>query len=67
MKDFFNNILRYPKFLALITAGVLSYLIQPIVPLLKRPITAIALLIALGSGFVGVSLVLRAMLGLDAL
>ncbi|CAN1208931.1 DUF751 domain-containing protein [Tumidithrix helvetica PCC 7403] len=67
MKNFFNNLLRYPKFLALITAGVLSIVIQPIVPLLKRPLTAIVLIIALVSGFIGVSLVLRAMLGLDAI
>ncbi|MEE3715868.1 DUF751 family protein [Tumidithrix elongata RA019] len=67
MKNFFNNLLRYPKFLALITAGVLSIVIQPLVPLLKRPLTAIVLIVALVSGFIGVSLVLRAMLGLDAI
>ncbi len=67
MKDLIQNILRYPKFLALITAGVLSVVIAPFIPLFKRPTTAIALLIAVGSGFVGVTLVLRAMLGLDTL
>lgn len=65
MKNFIQNLLRYPKFLALITGGVLSVVIAPIIPLFRQPITAIAMITALVSGFVGVSLVLRAMLGLD--
>ncbi len=67
MKDFIQNILRYPKFLLLISAGVLSVVIAPLIPLLKRPTTAAALGIFLVSGFVGVTLVLRGMLGLDTL
>jgi hypothetical protein len=65
MKNFIQNLLRYPKFLALIIGGVLSVVIAPIVPLLKQPVTAIAMITAIVSGFIGVSLVLRAMLGLD--
>lgn len=65
MKNFIQNLLRYPLFLALIIGGVLSVVIAPIIPLLKKPITAIALITAIVSGFIGVSLVLRAMLGLD--
>lgn len=65
MKNFLQNLLRYPKFLALITGGVLSVVIAPIIPLFRQPVTAIAMVTALVSGFVGVSLVLRAMLGLD--
>jgi hypothetical protein len=65
MKNFILNLLRYPKFLALITGGVLSVVVAPIVPLLKKPVTAIAMIAAIVSGFIGVSLVLRAMLGLD--
>jgi hypothetical protein len=67
MKDFIQNILRYPKFLLLISAGVLSIVIAPLIPLLKRPATAAALGVFLVSGFVGVTLVLRGMLGLDTL
>jgi hypothetical protein len=66
MKNFIQNLLRYPKFLALITGGVLSVVIAPLIPLLKKPVTAIAMITVLVSGFIGVSLVLRAMLGLDA-
>jgi type II secretory pathway component PulF len=65
MKNFIQNLLRYPKFLALITGGVLSVVIAPIIPLLQKPVTAIATISAIVSGFIGVSLVLRAMLGLD--
>ncbi len=65
MKDFLENVLRYPKFLVLITAGVLSVALKPLVDLWRRPITAIALVIGSISSLVGLSLVLRAMLGLD--
>ena len=65
MKNFIQNLLRYPQFLALIIGGDLSVVIAPIIPLLKKPITAIAMISAIVSGFIGVSLVLRAMLGLD--
>lgn len=65
MKNFILNLLRYPKFLVLIIGGVLSLVIAPIIPLLKKPVTAIAMITAIVSGFIGVSLVLRAMLGLD--
>ena len=65
MKNFIQNLLRYPKFLALITGGVLSVVIAPIIPLLQKPVTAIAMISAIVSGFIGVSLVLRAMLGID--
>lgn len=65
MKNFIQNLLRYPTFLVLITGGVLSVVIAPIIPLLKKPLTAIAMITAVVSGFIGVSLILRAMLGLD--
>ena len=65
MKNFILNLLRYPKFLILIIGGVLSVVIAPIIPLLQKPVTAIAMITAIVSGFIGVSLVLRAMLGLD--
>ncbi|WP_055073617.1 DUF751 family protein [Pseudanabaena sp. 'Roaring Creek'] len=65
MKNFIQNLLRYPQFLVLIIGGVLSVAIAPIIPLLKKPVTAIAMIAAIVSGFIGVSLVLRAMLGLD--
>ncbi|MFM7600249.1 MAG: DUF751 domain-containing protein [Pseudanabaena sp.] len=65
MKNFIQNLLRYPQFLVLIIGGVLSVVIAPIIPLFRKPVTAIAMVSAIISGFIGVSLVLRAMLGLD--
>jgi len=65
MKNFILNLLRYPKFLALIIGGILSIVIAPILSLLQKPVTAIAMITAIVSGFIGVSLVLRAMLGID--
>ncbi|MFN3926510.1 MAG: DUF751 family protein [Pseudanabaenaceae cyanobacterium] len=67
MQDFFRNVLSYPKFLLLISAGVLSLVFKPVMPLLQRPITAIALISAVVSASIGITLVLRAMLGLDTL
>ncbi len=64
MKEFLSNVLRYPKFLLLISAGVLSVLFKPVLPLLQRPITAIALITAIISAAIGLVLVLRAMLGM---
>jgi len=65
MKNFIQNLLRYPQFLVLIIGGVLSVVIAPIIQLFRKPVTAIAMVSAIISGFIGVSLVLRAMLGLD--
>jgi uncharacterized membrane protein YjjP (DUF1212 family) len=64
MKELLSNVLRYPKFLLLISVGALSLLFKPLLPLLQRPITAIALITALISAAIGLVLVLRAMLGM---
>jgi uncharacterized membrane protein YjjP (DUF1212 family) len=65
MKEFLDNLSRFPKFLAIISLGVLSSFFAPVVPLLKRPTTAIALVILLVAGFMTLSFTLRAMLGYD--
>lgn len=67
MKNFVENILRYGRFLISIVLGVVLFSIKPLLSLMQRPITAIALIIALVSSFISLTLVLRAMLGLDAL
>ncbi|HEY9735573.1 MAG TPA: DUF751 family protein [Trichocoleus sp.] len=67
MKEFFENaVLRYPRYLISITLGILFNAVQPLVPLLKRPTTAIALISAVIAGFLFLSFTLRAMLGLSA-
>jgi len=64
MKDFFDNISRYPRYLISITLGVLYGAVQPLVPLLQRPTTAIALIGAVVAGFLFLTFTLRAMLEL---
>ncbi len=66
MKAFFVNVLRYGQFLIGIVLGIAAFAVQPLLPLLRRPVTAVPLVVAIASAFVGVVLVLRAMLGLDA-
>jgi Protein of unknown function (DUF751) len=65
MKDFLDNISQYPKFLAIITLGILSSLFSPLYPFFRNPVTAIASVVALVAAFVTLSLTLRAMLGYD--
>jgi hypothetical protein len=61
--DFWQNVLRYPKYFITIGVGIFLSIFGWLVPLLKRPITAIAVIgFLLGTVFF-VSLTLRAMLG----
>lgn len=64
MKDFFDNVSRYPRYFISFTLGVFFNAVQPLVPLLKRPSTAIALIGAAVAGFLFLTFTLRAMLGL---
>jgi hypothetical protein len=65
MQDFFDNISRYPKYFISFTLGIFFNAIQPLVPLFKRPTTAIALVGIAVSVFVFLTFTLRAMLGLS--
>ncbi|MBD0334031.1 MAG: DUF751 family protein [Cyanobacteria bacterium Co-bin13] len=65
MKEFFENVVRYPRYLISFTLGILFNAIQPLIPLLKRPTTAVALIGALVAGFLFLTFTLRAMLGLN--
>ncbi|MBF2037369.1 MAG: DUF751 family protein, partial [Leptolyngbyaceae cyanobacterium T60_A2020_046] len=60
------NVARYPRFLISFTLGILYNAFEPLMPLLKRPTTAIALVGAVIATFVFLSVTLRAMLGLSA-
>ncbi len=62
---FWENIFRYPRYFITTLLGVLLNLFAPMAPLLKRPVTVIALIGILVSSLVFVSLTLRAMLGLN--
>jgi type II secretory pathway component PulF len=64
MQEFFTNVSRYPRYLITFSLGVLFSLFSPLLPLFKRPSTAIASISFLIAAFVGLSFTLRAMLGL---
>ncbi len=63
---FWNNVLRYIRYFVTTLLGVLLSTFSPLAPLLKRPVTLIALLGFFAGGLVFVTLTLRAMLGLSA-
>lgn len=63
VEEFWDNMRRYALYALTVSTGMAYTVIQPIVELLKNPITAILILIVIGgSGFV-VSQVLTAMVG----
>ena len=64
MKEFFENLSRYPRFLIGLILGIFLTFLERFKPLLKNPVTAIAIV----GGFTGILafffFTLRAMLGL---
>jgi len=65
MKDFWDNVSRYPRYMITITLGIFFFLFERLKPLLARPLTAIALMGILIGGFFFIAFTLRAMLGLN--
>ncbi len=61
MREFFVNVTRYPRYLIAFTLGVINSVAEPLAKRRSNPVTAIALVGALISGFITLSLVLRAM------
>jgi hypothetical protein len=66
MKDFFENVSRYPRYLISFSLGIFFFLFERLKPLLNRPVTAIALLGLLVGAFIVTYFTLEAMLGLNA-
>ena len=66
MQDFFTNVSRYPRYLVSVSLGILYTLISPLLPLFKRPSTAIAAVALLVAAFMFLTFTLQAMLGLQA-
>jgi len=64
MQEFFDNVSRYPRYLISFNYGIFYNAIEPLVPLLKKPSTAILLISAVIAAFMGLTFTLRAMLGL---
>jgi membrane protein insertase Oxa1/YidC/SpoIIIJ len=65
MQEFFENVFRYPRYLIALVLGVFWNFLEPILPMLKRPTTAIALVGLLISVLVFLTFTLQAMLGLS--
>jgi hypothetical protein len=66
MQDFLINVSRYPRYLVAITLGIFLAAASPLVPLFRRPSTAIATTALLIASFLFFALTLRAMLGFNA-
>ncbi|MCP9932233.1 DUF751 family protein [Cyanobium sp. AMD-g] len=64
MKEFFVNVTRYPRYLIAFSLGVFNSVFEPLARRRSNPVTAVALVGALISGMVSLSLVLRAMVQL---
>jgi hypothetical protein len=61
MREFFLNVTRYPRYLVAFTLGVMNSVAEPLARRRSNHVTAVALIGALISGFISLSLVLRAM------
>ncbi len=64
MGEFLDNLGRYPRFLISVSLGIFFALFERLKPLLKNPLTAIALLGMLLGSLALVFFTLRAMLGI---
>jgi hypothetical protein len=64
---FWDNVFRYPRYLVTIVLGLLVNTLEPFKPLLKRPVTLVALVGLLLGGMFFLTLTLRAMLGLSTI
>ena len=61
MREFLQNVIRYPRYLVAFSLGILQTLVQPLLGRGVPPVTAVALVGALFSGLMCLLLVLRAM------
>ncbi|MBE9004085.1 DUF751 family protein [Fortiea sp. LEGE XX443] len=64
---FWDNVFRYPRYLITILVGLLVNTFEPLMPLLKRPVTLVAVVGLLLGSLAFVTLTLRAMLGLSTI
>ena len=64
MQDLLNTVSKYPKLLFSVMVGVILFALAPLVPLLKNPFTAVAVIGFFVAGFAFFAFTLRAMLGI---
>ncbi|NEP13727.1 MAG: DUF751 family protein [Symploca sp. SIO2C1] len=65
-EGFWDNVLRYPRYMISIIFGIFYSFFLWFKPLLDRPVTAIALILMIVAGFFFITFTLRAMLGLSS-
>jgi len=61
MREFFVNVTRYPRYLVAFGLGLLNSVVEPLAERGSNPVTAVALIGALVSGGISLTLTLRAM------
>ena len=66
MKDFFENVARFPRFLITVSLGIFFALFGQFKPLVSNPVSAIALVGLVVGTFLFLTFTLQAMLGLSA-
>jgi Protein of unknown function (DUF751) len=64
MQELLNTLSKYPKFLIGVILGVFFNALLPLKPLMKKPITAVAVVGCALGGFACVTFILREMLAL---
>lgn len=64
---FWENVFRYQRYFISILLGLLLNTFAPVIPLLKRPLTLIAIVGIFMGSLAFLTLTLRAMLGLDTI
>ncbi len=63
-ENFWENVLRYPRFLISFSLGIFFFLFEQIKPLFQNPVTGIALVTLLGAVFAFLYFTLKEMLGI---
>ncbi|MDS3861434.1 DUF751 family protein [Thermosynechococcaceae cyanobacterium BACA0444] len=64
MEGFWQNVFRYQRYFVTVLLGVVWNVVEPLIPLFKKPVTAVALVGLLVGSLAFVTLTMRAMLGL---
>ncbi len=67
MDGFWENVLRYPRYMVSLILGIFIFAYDQVKPLFKNPVTGVALLGLLIGGFAFLYFTLRAMLGLTTI
>ncbi|XP_077210010.1 uncharacterized protein LOC143845518 [Tasmannia lanceolata] len=65
MEEFWDNMRRYGLYILTVSSGVIYTILQPILELLKNPISAILIITILGGSIFVLSQVLSAMVGIS--